>query len=181
MDGNGRLHLQIREINGRWSAAEVFSTTSLGYGTYVFTLGATPDDIDRNAVLAFLTWDDDPTQNHREMDIELRRREIDGTEYTGAFTVQPWDEPGHTQNIETKPITGYEYSFHWTPGSVEFLILDRSGGLVDSWMYTGSGIPSPGNEKVRINLWLDGAKPPMDLLPIEVVIEKFTFRPLPTE
>ena len=179
VDPSGRLHLEIREINGRWSAAEVISETSLGYGAYRFTIGDMPDVLDDNVVFAFLTWDDAPAQNHREMDIELRRREIDGTEYPGAFTVQPWDEQGNTQNIKTSPNTGYQYSFHWAPDGVEFSIRDTEDNLLESWKYIGPLVPDPGNEKVRINLWLAGGRPPADLMPVEVVVENFTFQLLP--
>ena len=121
VDDNGRLHLKVEEVDGRWSTAEVISEKSFGYGTYSITLGPLPDRMSDGIVLGFFTWDDSTTQFHREIDIELRSAGIDGKKYNGTFSVQPWDEPGHMQPITVDLMSGDEYSFRWSPESIEFL------------------------------------------------------------
>ena len=34
IDGHGFLHLRIVKQNGKWTAAELFTTENLGFGTY---------------------------------------------------------------------------------------------------------------------------------------------------
>jgi hypothetical protein len=39
-------------------------------------------------------------------------------------------------------------------------------------------VPSAGDERTRINLWLDGGSPPTDGAEVEVVLSAFTFERL---
>ena len=43
--------------------------------------------------------------------------------------------------------------------------------------YAGDGAPEPGNENIRINLWLDDGKPPASDKPIDLVVTKFLYLP----
>ena len=46
------------------------------------------------------------------------------------------------------------------------------------WTYTGSDVPPP-PANAHINLWLDGGAPPMNGKPVEIVVTRFTFTPMP--
>ena len=71
-DDQDRLHLRLaRDNSGNWQAAEVVLQASLGYGTYRFQLDTPAENLDPRVVLGMFTWNDDPTDSHRELDIEL--------------------------------------------------------------------------------------------------------------
>jgi hypothetical protein len=42
-----------------------------------------------------------------------------------------------------------------------------------------SGVPPPGNARVHINIWLAGARAPIDGRESEVIVDNFVFTPLP--
>ena len=42
VDANGYLHLNVTDASGSWTAAEVFSSESLGFGTYQWQIGDGP-------------------------------------------------------------------------------------------------------------------------------------------
>ena len=174
VDSQGLLHLKIRNEGNVWKCSEVILQKNLGYGTYTFETKGRVDIIDKNAVLGLFTWDDDPAQNHREIDIEISKWGQD-TNQNSQFVVQPWtvSENMHRFNLQlpnTETITSH--SFDWSSGSIFFQTL-RDGSLVESWNYTGSYIPAPGKENARINLWLNETAAPSG--EVEVVISNFTF------
>ena len=47
----------------------------------------------------------------------------------------------------------------------------------DPWTYSGSEVPQPGSEQLRINLWLFRGAPPTDGKTVEVIVKRFTFTP----
>src|SRR5262245_34180906 len=51
VDANGYLHLRITNTNGVWTAAELFTTDKLGFGTYQWQVDGPIDVLDRNVVL----------------------------------------------------------------------------------------------------------------------------------
>lgn len=58
-DSDGNLHLYFRKIDGVWQAAELFTTESLGYGTYTFDVMGRLYSLnanDKNADVRFQAW-----------------------------------------------------------------------------------------------------------------------------
>ena len=51
------------------------------------------------------------------------------------------------------------------------------GGVVKEWTFAKKAVPVPGDENVRINLWLCTGHPPVDANEAEAVISKFEFIP----
>jgi hypothetical protein len=55
--------------------------------------------------------------------------------------------------------------------------------LLDTWatvascVYRGGDVPKPGDERVRLNLWLCGGALPSNGQPVEIVVESFAFAP----
>jgi hypothetical protein len=45
------------------------------------------------------------------------------------------------------------------------------------YVYRGSDVPKPGDERVRLNLWLYGGNAPSNGQPVEIVVEAFAFAP----
>jgi hypothetical protein len=184
-DDQDRLHLRLtRDSNGQWRASEVVLQASLGYGSYSFELDGPPRELDVNVVFGMFTWNDDPTDNHRELDIEIARWGRPD-EPNGRYTVQPYQLPDRTFDFQQPPV-GAQTSqrLDWQPDQVHF----------ESWMGWASsppaldaviadhtfesGIPSPGGEQTRLNLWLNGGHAPLDTAGTEVIVRRFEFVPM---
>jgi len=174
LDNHGRIHLKAARVDGEWRSAELIATRSLGYGKYSIKVGRLRGPLTDAVTLGFFTWDNSPEEFHREIDIEIHRRIVGGMVSSGAFTVQPWNRPGHLYGLSETP--GSEFSFDWGPDRILFEARNADGKIIDAWTFSDSEIPTPGNEKIRINLWLLGGNPPSDEQPIEVVIEEFSFQ-----
>jgi len=184
VDDEGYLHLRIKRKDGRWYCPEVISKRSFGYGKYVFHLASRVDQLDRNTVLGLFTWDDSPEFAHREIDIEFSRWSQAANE-NSQYVVQPYYGFGNLHRFDTgqKQVES-THSFEWREGGVVFksvqgdnIDVADSSQLIDLWMYTGSGVPKPGNENVRMNLWLFEGNPPVSGSAIEIVVKKFEFIP----
>ncbi len=183
VDRDGQLHLKIVKRAGKWRSTEVASFDSLGYGTYSFEVAGGATNIPGNAVLGLFTYDRDPEDQHREIDIELSRWN-DGRLDNLQCALQP-AELEHLVHRFPLPenSAGWTMSFRWAPGVVDCQISElaaNSGSeprVVSRHRFT-RGVPRPGNEKVRLNLWLFRGAVPDNDLPAEVVIRRFTFTPL---
>jgi hypothetical protein len=178
VDGAGRLHLKISHRNGRWLCSEVVCRSSLGFGTYKFTLDSDPTALDQNAVLGLFTWADAPDYAHREIDIEFSKWS-NASDPNAQFVLQPWDQPDHRHRFGLAAISGSStHSFTWRSDSIAFDSIHGSTPLA-SWTYSGPGVPVPGNECPRINLWLVGGStvPPTNGAEIEVIVKAFEHTP----
>ena len=51
----------------------------------------------------------------------------------------------------------------------------RRATTVATYVYRGSRVPKPGDERVRLNLWLFGGAGPTDGQPVEIVVESFAY------
>lgn len=171
VDSQG-LHLQIAHRNGTWTAAEVIGDTSLGYGTYTFTVASAVNSLDPQVVLGMFTWSDKARFNHREVDIEVARWGNPSDPSNAQFVVQPWDAAGNLSRFNVSTENPTTYSFTWTPGRIHF---EASTGA--TFTVTGDEVPPAGGETPRINLWLFEGNPPQDGQPVEVVLSNFRFEP----
>ncbi len=179
VDGAGRLHLAIaRNAAGAWTTAEIIGPTSHGYGTYSFTLGSDVSALDPNVVLGLFTWSDRAQQAHREIDVEVARWGVIGGATNAQFVVQPADRAGHLARFAQPAVSRSVHRFTWSPGRVAFESrrLD-TGALIASYVYSGADVPKPGDEKVRLNLWLFNGLAPTNGAAVDVVVESFTFTP----
>ena len=178
-DSDGALHLRIAKVAGEWTCAEVTLTRSFGYGTYSFVVRDT-SHLEPAVVFSMFTWDYagmDP--NHREMDIEVSRWG-DPTSKDAQYVVKPFYVPENASRFAV-PSGILIHSFRWEPGRVSFRTVrgSESGSQarpIAEHVFT-SGVPSPGVESVRMNLYIfHGAKEPLQN-ENEVVIEKFEYLP----
>jgi hypothetical protein len=174
VDARGHLHLRLTRRDNRWTGAEVSLTRPLGYGTYVFET-ADVSGMDPAAVLGLLTWDDGAAQhNHRELDIELSRwgdPRIDNAQYV----VQPYYVPANVRRFQA-PAGRLAHTFTWSPEHVAFQTTAGAGRAVASHVFT-SGVPVPGDERVRMHLYAFGFSATPVRNEVEVVIEKFQYLP----
>jgi hypothetical protein len=183
VDSDGRLHLRIEKRAGVWYAAEVVSEDALGLGEHHFFLEGPVDRMDPNAVLGLFTWDDDPAENHREIDIELSRWGDPDNE-NSQFVVQPFDTAGNLRRFESA-LSGdlSRYRFDWQPGQIVFLAQrgqdddPSEGDVIAQWEYAGPDIPTPGSARTRMNLWLMSGEPPSDGDAVEAIVNAFVHVP----
>jgi hypothetical protein len=179
VDGAGFLHLRItKDAQGRWTTAEVIGPQSFGYGTYTFTVATRLDNLDPNVVLGLFTWSDKPQYAHREIDFEAARWGSTSDLTNGQFVVQPYDRPNHLHRFTLSDAVRTVQQFTWRAGEVSFTSrrLD-TGATVATYVYRGADVPKPGDERVRLNLWLFGGAAPQDGQPVEIVVESFAFTP----
>jgi hypothetical protein len=178
-DEKGALHLRISGSPGKWSAAELKLTRSLGYGTYRFQVRDT-SHLEPSALLTLITWDGVGTESdRRELDIELGRwgyLENDNVHYV----VQPYYVPANFVTFRAPP-GAYTHSFRWEPGQVTFSTVAGPGnpgaGRVINQHVFSSGVPSPEDKSVRIALYVfhQGHIPLKN--ENEVIIDKFEYLP----
>ena len=178
-DNRGALHLRISGSPGKWAAAEVKLTRSLGYGTYRFQLRDI-SHLEPSALLTLITWDGVGTEStRRELDVELGRwGYLENTNVN--FVVQPYYVPANFVAFRVPP-GAYTHSFRWEPGRVAFSTVAGSGNstggpVINQHVFT-SGVPSPEDESVRIGLYVFyQGKIPLEN-ENEVVIDKFEYLP----
>jgi hypothetical protein len=175
-DQNGFLHLRIFKQGEHWTSSEIKLSRSLGYGSYRFVVR----DVSRlepAAVFALFTWDDSGPP--REMDIEISRWG-EPADKNAQFVIQPYVVPANTVRFSAPqgPLT---YWINWQPGKVVFKAVrgstsKMSTDAVAEHVFT-SGVPSPGNEKIHMNLYVYNNKSNPLRMGSEVIVEKFEFLP----
>ncbi|HLN00420.1 MAG TPA: hypothetical protein VK335_14125 [Bryobacteraceae bacterium] len=174
-DQAGLLHLRISGSPGHWASGEVQLSRSLGYGSYRLVVR----DVSRlepAAVLSFFTWDDGGPI--REMDIEISRwGEPEGK--NAQYVIQPYFVAANTKRFDA-PGGTLTHWMVWETGRASFRTAHGSSPNMRSdvaeHVFT-SGIPSPGNERIHVNLYVyDNKRNPLRH-ESEMIIEKFEFRP----
>jgi hypothetical protein len=177
-DADGFLHLQLAMRDGRWTSAEVILTRALGYGTYAFTI-RDASTLDPAAAFGMITWDEQGAdQNHRELDIEISQWG-DPSIPNAQYVLQPYYVPANVARFSAPPGT-LTHSLRWEPGRASFRTTRGknalAGDVVAQHEFT-SGVPSPGNERVRMNLYYFRYAPQPPRKDVEVVIERFQYLP----
>lgn len=173
------LHLSITKSGNRWYAAEVINTGSFGYGTYSWTVGPM-GELDPQVVLGLFTWNDDPDYNHREIDVEYAKWGNAGDPNNAQYVVQPYSIPENEHRWEQTVFNvSITHSFTWSPSEVAFRSTTADGTLLESWTYDGPDVPQDGGENARMNLWLFRGSAPQNGQEVTVVLESFSYEPLP--
>lgn len=179
-DNSGALHLQINKKSSRWSCAEIFLKRSLGYGTYVVTVRDI-SHLEPAAVFSMFTFDEwNAEQHYREMDIEVSRWGDAASKNNAQYVVQPFYNPGNLFAFAAPP-GPLTYVMRWEAGHATFeTFRGRStvaGAPVVSEHEFTSGVPSPGEAKPRLILFVVASdKNPLQKS-TEIVIEKFEYFP----
>ncbi len=175
-DQSGRLHLRIVKHEDRWVSSVIKLSRSLGYGSYRFVVRDVAH-LEPAAVFALYTWDDDGPP--REMDLEISRwGEL--SDKNAQYVVQPYVVPANTVRFSA-PEGTLTYTIDWQPGKVRFKTIrgtasEIKSNIVAEHVFT-SGVPSPGDERIHLNLYaFDNRNNPLRQ-GAEVIIEKFEFLP----
>jgi hypothetical protein len=169
-DESAFLHLRTKRRNGQWVSGEVKLTRSLGYGSYRFVLRDVAH-LEPAVAFALFTWDD--LGPSREMDVEFSRWG-EPKDKNAQYVIQPYVVPANTVRFMVPP-GRLNVGARWEPGRVTFETYQASK-LVAEHTFT-SGVPSAGNERIRMNIYVyDDKRHPLQN-DSEVVIEKFEFLP----
>jgi hypothetical protein len=188
VDSDGYLHLKITNTAGTWTAAELFTTDQLGFGTYQWQVDGPIDRFDKNVVLGLYPYGPAAgigQDGTNEIDIEYS---VWG--HAGGVNGDWTDYPSTGKTIgETSynfSLNGGTYStsrFIWNATSIQdFLItgfqpVGSTTDLVKTWTYAPSdpttNIPQQAMP-LGINLWCFDA-PPSDGKDVEVIIRDFEF------
>jgi hypothetical protein len=178
IDDEGALHLRIAPTASDWTCAELSLRRRLGYGSYIFVVRDVAH-LPPAAVFTIFTWDGPAAdQNHREMDFEIGRWG-DSTAENAQYVVQPYYLPENVARFEA-PRGVLTHSLHWEPGRAAFRTVrgaSPSGGPpVFEHVFT-SGVPSSGNERLRLNLYVFRRSAEPLEQGAEVVVESFEYFP----
>lgn len=181
VDDEGKLHLKIRQIDGVWHCAEVWTLDPVGYGNYLFWLESRVDLYDPNIVAAPFLYADDLS----EIDIEFSRWG-DPAYPCGSYTVQPYNIAGNNHPFEVALSGSWtSHSFLWQPDYVRFRSLHghyeeppQAGFVIEDWLYAGDSIPAEAQDmRLHINLWLMSGLPPTDGMEAELVVSNVFVTP----
>jgi hypothetical protein len=181
VDREGLLHLRITRRENQWYSAEVKLTRSLGYGTYAF-VARDITGLDPASTFSMFTWDDlGAEQNHRGIDVEIGQWGVAANK-NAQYLIQPYYVPANVFRFAA-PAGRLTHMFRWQPGRVSFSTLRTpatSGGRPAPALASHdflAGVPAPGGETVRINLYVFRDAPVPIQRETEVVLEKFEYLP----
>jgi len=177
-DEDGAMHLRIGGEAPRWTCAEVRLTRRLGYGSYRFVVRDV-SHLEPAAVLTLFTWDGPAAdQNHREIDIEISRWG-DAAAKNAQYVVQPYYVAANVWPFAAPPGV-LTHTWRWEPGRLTARThrgaSPGAGTVVAEHTFT-SGVPSPGNEMLRMNLYVFRRSVKALEHGTEVVIERFEYLP----
>lgn len=188
VDSIGRLHLMItyNQMNQKWECAEIWTTESLGFGTYEWYVEAAVDVLDKNIVFGLFNYPDSSNMldGTNEIDIEYAKWGIEKNKI-GNYTVWPsFLIPGFTNQSSSFNITLSQnktvQQFRWYPNKIifqsfknwnkdkKYLVFKKNYRPKNAMLY----IPqSP--LRIHINLWLFKGLPPSNNQPVEIIIQSF--------
>jgi hypothetical protein len=176
VDESGQLHLKIREIDGTWYSAEVYTTACTHYGMHRFFVIGPLGDLDKNVVAALFLYQDDQT----EMDIEFAKGGEETPAYNAQYVVQPSSTPGNLEPFSmTSSITLTTHYIDWTASSIHFKSIQGhyqeppdSSHLIHEWWYSGSDTPAEAEcLRIHMNLWSHQGNPPSDGQEAEIIVK----------
>ncbi len=177
----GRLHLRLRQVGGTWQGAEV-CTEAPGHGTYTFQVATNVESYAPDVVAGLFLYREGPT----EIDIEFSRWGTRDSSRTGHYTV--WNGKrtpvGQTSFRMGSQERGSTHQFTWAPTYVEARSWrgpkerPTTQTQIQEWTYSGDEVPTEGDDRLCINLWLyRGADPGSDRT-AELVVSDVSVDPL---
>jgi len=125
---DGYLHLQIAKREGKWTAAELFTTDNMGFGTYQWVIQGDVYNMDRTTVLGLFTYG--PTHHigadaENEIDIEFSQWNKTCHGCDADFTVYP-----STGNRKPNGVSSWEDNFQVSSGNVTTARMEWSSDRV---------------------------------------------------
>jgi hypothetical protein len=187
VDANGYMHLKAayNATTGNWECAEVYTQSSLGYGTYQWQVEGSLGSFDKNIVLGMYNYSGN--DGHDEMDIEIARW---GNAAWNNLNYTIWPATGVTGNpgVYTASFTtpGGTYTTHRFKRTSTSVKLQSLNGFQDgdTNQFQTATFATPGTSistllmPVHMNLWLYSGLAPSNGQNVEVIIHSFKFTAL---
>jgi hypothetical protein len=191
IDTDKHLHLQIVQRDGKWTAAEVFTTDRMGFGAYQWVIEGNVYEMDPTTVLGLFTYG--PTHHigvdaENEIDIEFSQWNNTCKGCNADFTVYP-----STGNRKPNGVSAWEDNFHvtgdnlttarmvWSADHIVFAMMKGAqpigtvADVIKTETYSSTAINIPQvAAPVGINLWCFKQTPAKNQ---SVVIRDFQFVP----
>jgi hypothetical protein len=194
-DGDGRLHLAIRQRDSIWTCAEVSTIEPLGAGRNTFRTIGRLDQLDPNVVFGlFLYNPESPRTAYDEIDIEFSRwGNPEGAPGSFAVYLDREDNPQverfgvrqsgtHTSHaITTAPRTAEDpaiitwESWHGHGSREESSLIHDARYIGHDRRLRHEGMAGAFRSRTHMNLWLFRGAPPTK--ETEIVIAGFSFTP----
>jgi hypothetical protein len=184
---DGALRLSVANRNGTWYSAEVWTTKSLGYGTYTFHVRTPLAQLHPDLILGLFTYSQAIWHHHREIDIEFSAWGMGAKDLEGQYVVQPYDRGGHLYEFPSAFVGPSTQQFTWLPDRVEFSSWLGYGekpaagdpGLVSAWTFSDAKSIPPPSAPLHMNLYLFEGRPPDSKEGnLAVILDSFEFTPL---
>lgn len=191
IDGSGYLHMKITNNGGTWTAAEIFSTDKIGFGTYQWQIDGPVDKLDKNVVVGLFPYGPAGglgNSGNNEIDIEYARWGNAAWD-NGNWTIWPPTGSGNGSYTFNFSLNGGTYTtsrFVWSSTKIDFATMSgfepigSTNGLIKSWTYAPANPTSKITQQAMplgMNLWCFD-NPPSDGLNVEIIVRDFTFVPL---
>jgi hypothetical protein len=196
IDAAGALHLRIRNLQGKWTGAELFTQTSLGFGTYQWVLqGNNFYSMEPQIVLGLFTYG--PTKKigvdgENEIDTEFSNwngtavpanTRADFTSYPATGYRKGNNVAAHENNFyiaaPSTPTTTVRMT--WSRDTILWQVmagtvpLGTTGPILKTDTFRGTATSVPQAPcPLGINFWSFKVAPTR---PIEVVVQDFQFAP----
>jgi hypothetical protein len=189
VDTDGYLHLRIRKIGGKWTAAELFTLDNLGFGTYQWVVKGDVWNMDPVTVLGLFPYGPAHgigADGTNEIDIEFSQ--WDHTCNCNAdFTVYPSVDEKHQSSFDlnftvNNGTTLTTARMAWSSTRVVFTVMrgDQPIGTTANVLKTATYSPANNGNipqqpiPVGINLWAFQALPKTDQ---SVILQSFQYVP----
>jgi hypothetical protein len=191
VDENG-LHLTIQQVDGIWSAAEIFMLGEpLGFGSYEFEILGDLSNLDRNVVLGLFNYPGSAEvgpDGTNEIDIEFSqwgdRKNPDRLNWNVYPAVEGAAKGHHALPLDLRGDSS-THRFTWSADRIDYESFDGiAAGAemmpIGAWSYTPENPTAEIPQKplvVHVNLWLVEGKAPSDGKPVEVTLRNFRYTP----
>lgn len=178
IDAHGYLSLRIVREKGKWTAAELFTTENLGFGTYQWVVEGNVYAMDATTVLGLFTYG---ATHHigvdaeNEIDIEFSQWNKTCHGCNADFTVYP-----STGNRKPKGVSAWEDNFHVDGGEITTARMEWSP---DQIMFTlMNGVHAPGSvaDVIKTETYRSNSTD-IPQVPVPVGINLWSFKDTPTE
>jgi hypothetical protein len=191
IDAKGFLHLRIVKRDGQWTASEVFTVETMGFGTYQWIVEGDVYRMDPTTVLGLFPYG--PVHHmgvdaENEIDIEFSQWNNTCHRCNADFTVYP--ATGHRRPDGKSAwednffVTGGSLTtarIEWSHDRIAFTLINgaqplgQTGDVIKTETYSSSAADIPQEAlPVGINLWCFKKTPAKDQ---EVIMRSFEFAP----
>ncbi len=189
VDSSGYLHLRIVHRRRKWTASEMFTADTLGFGTYQWVVQGDVYKMDKSTVLGLFSYG--PAHHigvdgENEIDIEFsqwnktcRGCDADFTVYPSTGNRKPDGSPSWEENFYVAGGTLTTARMEWRSGEIVFTIMNgaqpigTTANVLRTKTYVSNTVNIPQDAAaVGINLWCFQKTPSKEQ---SVVIRDFQF------